>query len=188
MSQLELLRETITLLEKENIDYMLVGSFVSSLYGEPRSTQDIDIIISINRDHINKLIKNFAPPRYYIDEEQIHLAIQYEKMFNLLDTEEGDKIDFYIQKNESYEKEKFNRRKKESFLGMEVYVLSPEDLILSKLIWSKKSGYSEKQLNDVLGVLRVQKNSLDFPYIQRKLDELSLTEFRDKIKSAATNS
>ncbi|MBK7057875.1 MAG: hypothetical protein IPH52_23045 [Leptospiraceae bacterium] len=98
MSQLELLKKTLSVLDAHNIEYMLVGSFVSSLYGEPRSTQDIDMIVSINRNHIANLIREFPPPKYYLDEELIQLAIENEKMFNLLDTEEGDKIDFYIQK------------------------------------------------------------------------------------------
>lgn len=182
MSQLELLKKTLSVLDAHNIEYMLVGSFVSSLYGEPRSTQDIDMIVSINRNHIANLIREFPPPKYYLDEELIQLAIENEKMFNLLDTEEGDKIDFYIQKKESYEIEKFQRRIKKSFLGMQVYFLSAEDLILSKLVWSKKSGYSEKQFHDVKGVLRVQMANLDYPYIERKVIELKLEELWERLK------
>ncbi len=183
MSQLELLKKTLTVLDAHNIEYMLVGSFVSSLYGEPRSTQDIDMIVSINQTHISNLVKHFPPPKYYLDGDQIQLAIQHEKMFNLLDTEEGDKIDFYIQKKESYELEKFKRKMKKSFLGMEVFFLSPEDLILSKLVWSKKSGYSEKQFHDVKGVVRVQRNNLDYPYLEKKIQELKLEEFWERLKS-----
>ncbi|MBP7281338.1 MAG: hypothetical protein KBA66_07175 [Leptospiraceae bacterium] len=182
MSQLELLKKTLNALEAHNIEYMLVGSFVSSLYGEPRSTQDIDMIVSINRNHIANLVKHFPPPKYYLDEELIQIAIENEKMFNLLDTEEGDKIDFYIQKKEPYEIEKFQRRIKKSFLGMEVFFLSPEDLILSKLVWSKKSGYSEKQFHDVKGVVRVQKDNLDYPYLEKKVIELKLEEFWERLK------
>ena len=182
MSQLELLKKTLSVLDAHNIEYMLVGSFVSSLYGEPRSTQDIDMIVSISRNHIANLIREFPPPKYYLDEELIQLAIENEKMFNLLDTEEGDKIDFYIQKKESYEIEKFQRRIKKSFLGMQVYFLSPEDLILSKLVWSKKSGYSEKQFHDVKGVLRVQMANLDYPYLERKVIELKLEELWERLK------
>ena len=60
MSQLELLKKTLSVLDAHNIEYMLVGSFVSSLYGEPRSTQDIDMIVSINRNHIANLIREFC--------------------------------------------------------------------------------------------------------------------------------
>jgi len=183
MSQLELLKKTLTALETHNVEYMLVGSFVSSLYGEPRSTQDIDMIVSIDKKQISNLVKYFPPPKYYLDEEQIQLAVRHEKMFNLLDTEEGDKIDFYIQKKEPYEIEKMQRKIKKPFLGMEVFFLSPEDLILSKLVWSKKSGYSEKQFHDVKGVIRVQKDNLDYPYLKQKISELKLDEFWERLKT-----
>jgi hypothetical protein len=65
---------------------------------------------------------------------------------------------------------------------MQVYFLSPEDLILSKLVWSKKSGYSEKQFHDVKGVLRVQMANLDYPYIERKVIELKLEELWERLK------
>lgn len=182
MSQLELLKKTLSVLDADNIEYMLVGSFVSSLYGVLRSTQAIDMIVAINRNHITNLVKHFPPPKYYLDEEQIQLAIENEKMFNLLDTEEGDKIDFYIQKKESYEIEKFQRRIMKSFLGMQVYFLSPEDLIISKLIWSKKSGYSEKQFHDVKGVVRVQRGNLDYPYLEMKVKEVQLEELWERLK------
>ena len=65
---------------------------------------------------------------------------------------------------------------------MEVFFLSPEDLILSKLVWSKKSGYSEKQFHDVKGVVRVQKDNLDYPYLEKKVIELKLEEFWERLK------
>ncbi len=77
---------------------MLVGSFVSSLYGEPRSTNYIDIIVSITEKSIEPLMKEFSPPRFYLDSDAIKMAIQSKHIFNLIDTEEGDKIDFYILK------------------------------------------------------------------------------------------
>ncbi len=190
MSQFGLLKLIVTFLERENIPYMLVGSFVSSLYGEPRSTHDIDIIVSLTETSIDPLVKEFLPPRYYIASEAIQLAIQSKRSFNLIDTEEGDKIDFFILKNDEYEEIKFKRKRREEIMGIPVNVLSPEDLILSKFIWSVLSGGSEKQYKDALGVLRVQFKHIDFNYLesqakvlnvnhllQRALRDLSETDF-----------
>jgi len=190
MSQFGLLGLIVTFLERENIPYMVVGSFVSSLYGEPRSTHDIDIIVSLRETSIDPLVSEFLPPRYYISPDAIQLAIQSKRSFNLIDTEEGDKIDFFILKEEEYEHIKFKRKRREEIMGIPVNVLSPEDLILSKFIWSVLSGGSEKQFKDALGVLRVQFKHIDFNYLesqakvlnvnhllQRALKDISETDF-----------
>ena len=182
MSQFELLIKTITLLNSENIPYMLVGSFVSSIYGEPRTTQDIDLVVQLQKSNIPKLISMFPPPRYYIEEEMILFALEYKRMFNLLDTNEGDKIDFYIHKDEDYEKEKFSRKLEKILFGHTLVILSPEDTILSKLQWCVKSGMSEKQFKDALNVFRFQKENLDMYYIEEKSKFLNVFELFLKIQ------
>jgi hypothetical protein len=182
MSQFELLIKTTTLLNSENIPYVLVGSFVSSIYGEPRTTQDIDLVVQLQKSNIPKLISMFPPPRYYIEEEMILFALEYKRMFNLLDTSEGDKIDFYIQKDEDYEKEKFSRKLEKILFGHTLVILSPEDTILSKLQWCVKSGMSEKQFKDALNVFRFQKENLDMYYIEEKSKLLLVSELFEKIK------
>lgn len=188
MSQLGILKETVSVLKRENIPFMIVGSFVSSLYGEPRSTQDIDLVIQLEKKHIPILLSSFQPPKYYLDEELILMAMESKKMFNLLDTEEGDKIDFYIIKNEAYEKEKFSRKVNRMFLEEELPMLSAEDLIISKLIWCIQSGRSERQLRDAAGVYRVQKNFLDLQYMERKIKELNLTDLYNEVKKGSERS
>ncbi len=185
MSQLGILKETVSVLKRENIPFMIVGSFVSSLYGEPRSTQDIDLVIQLEKKHIPILLSSFQPPKYYLDEELILLAMESKKMFNLLDTEEGDKIDFYLIKNDSYEAEKFRRRVSKRFLDEELPMLSAEDLIISKLIWCVQSGRSERQLRDVMGVYRVQKKILDMGYLEKKIKQFELEDLFEIVKKTA---
>lgn len=182
MSQFELLINTITLLNSENIPYMLVGSFVSSLYGEPRSTQDIDLVVQLQKSHIPKLISMFPPSRYYIEEEMILFALETKRMFNLIDTNEGDKIDFYILKDEEYEIEKFSRRIEKILFGHTLVLLSPEDTILSKLQWCVKSGMSQKQFKDALNVFRFQRENLDMYYIEERSKFLNIYELFLKIR------
>ena len=110
MPQPQLLEKVISVLNDADIDYMITGSIVSSIQGEPRATHDVDIVINIQPYSINVLINTFSPPQFYLSEESIHDAIKYKSMFNLIDTTEGDKIDFWLLTNDSFDKSRFKRR------------------------------------------------------------------------------
>ena len=90
------------------------------------------------------------------------------------------KIDIFILKPTSYDQEAFQRRRKDTLdeeQGLEFYLASPEDIILSKLEWYRMGGgVSERQWNDVLGVLKVQQGNLDITYLQRWAKELGLAD------------
>jgi len=84
MLQQELLEKVIRVLEDEGIDYMVTGSVVSSLQGEPRSTHDIDLVVNIRPDDVKKITRAFHAPEFYLDEEVIYEAIEHKNMFNIL--------------------------------------------------------------------------------------------------------
>ena len=109
MSQPKLLKKVLDLLQKNHIDYMVTGSLVSSLQGEPRATHDIDILVNITSAAIPSLINTFEPPGYYLSQTAIEEAIRHQSMFNLLDTTEGDKVDFWILTNEPFDRSRFSR-------------------------------------------------------------------------------
>ena len=67
MSQQELLAKVVQTLNEAEIDYMVTGSVVSSLQGEPRSTHDIDFVVSVEQETANKLANAFPPPAFYLD-------------------------------------------------------------------------------------------------------------------------
>ncbi len=104
MPQLELLEKIIKFLAANSIQYMLTGSIVSSLQGIPRSTHDIDIIISITKADIPKIIRAFPQEDYYVNENSITEAISNKSQFNILDINEGDKIDFWILTDSKFDK------------------------------------------------------------------------------------
>ncbi len=173
MPQLELLKKIIKSLEKGNIPYMLTGSLVSSFQGNPRSTHDIDIIISIRLDNIPDIMKVFNSKKFYIDQDSIKEAVINYNQFNVLDIEEGEKIDFWILTGSDFDKSRFSRRQKKELLGLKAYISAPEDTIIQKLVWSKLSGESRKQYNDALSVYEVQYGKLDIAYMEywsKKLD------------------
>jgi hypothetical protein len=176
MSQLELLKKTTNFLVNSRIEYMLTGSIVSSLQGEPRSTNDIDIIISIKENEINKLLDFYKMPEYYIDEESIKNAIRNDGMFNLIDLNSSDKIDFWLLTKNDFDKSRFQRKYIENFMGIEIYVSSFEDTILAKLNWSKLSGGSKKQIIDALRIYELQEKFIDFNYLNFWIEKLGLFE------------
>ena len=177
MSQQKLLKKVIQTLEQAGIQYMITGSVVSSLQGEPRSTHDIDMVIAIEKSKVHELVKAFPPPDFHLDEHSILDAINTQSMFNLIDLRTGDKVDFWILSNEAFDRSRFSHRYSEEFMGIEMQVSSPEDTILAKLRWAKLSGGSEKQFTDALRVYEVQYGKLDLDYLEHwaeKLDVKSL--------------
>lgn len=144
---------------------MLTGSVSSSLQGEPRATHDIDMVIAIHKSQVLKLIENFPSDDFYLDKDSILDAIDSQSMFNLIDVNSGDKVDFWILTNESFDQSRFIRKYSEEFMGLKMQVSSPEDTILAKLRWAKLSGGSEKQFTDALRVYEVQHGKLDMAYL-----------------------
>jgi hypothetical protein len=188
MSQQELLKRVIQVLEQAGIQYMITGSIVSSLQGEPRSTHDIDMIITIQKSQISALFSAFPPPRFYLDRNAILEAVHNQSMFNLIDTESGDKVDFWILTKKPFDQSRFSRKISENFMGFTMQVSSPEDTILAKLRWAKLSGGSEKQLTDALRVYEVQCESLDTDYLERWVENLNIQSLWEQlIKKAQEN-
>lgn len=107
MSQQELLKRVIQALDQVGIQYMITGSVASSLQGEPRSTHDIDIVITIKESKVHELVKAFPPGDFYLDEHSILEAINRQSMFNLIDLKGGDKVDFWILTSEPFDQSRF---------------------------------------------------------------------------------
>ena len=174
MPQQKLLKKIVHTLEENHIEYMITGSVASSLYGEPRSTHDIDVVVAIKKTDADKLTHIFHPPRFYLDKESVLKAIEEKDMFNLIDAEEGDKVDFWMLTDDPFDRSRFSRRQKEKVMGFHLQVSSPEDMILVKLKWAKLSGGSEKQFTDALRVYEVQSKKLDTKYLESWVMKLGL--------------
>lgn len=174
MSQQELLKKVIQVLNQAGIQYMITGSVVSSLQGEPRSTRDIDMVIAIEKSVAKRLVEAFPPPDFFLDEDNILNAIKRQSMFNLIDINTGDKVDFWMLTNEPFDRSRFLRKISEEFMGLKILISSPEDTILAKLRWAKLSGGSEKQFTDALRVYEVQYGKLDIDYLEQWVKKLNL--------------
>lgn len=185
MPQQELLKQVLSILNENHIDYMVTGSIVSSIQGEPRTTHDVDILVNIKSEHVSALLKAFSPPKFYLSEIAIKEALVHKSMFNLIDTEEGTKIDFWILSNGAFDKSRFERKYEESVLGTKMKISKPEDTILAKILWAKLSGGSEKQFTDALRVYEIQYLNLDLQYITRWSNHLDIDELWEKLKNQA---
>jgi hypothetical protein len=186
MSQPELLKKVALALQSLRVEFMVSGSFASSMQGEPRSTHDIDLVVALPASGVDGLIRAFPSPGFYLpDRDQILAAIRDKSMFNLIDAEEGDKVDFWMLTSQAFDQSRFSRRVHEEVLGMTIPITSPEDTIVMKLQWAKQAGGSEKQFRDALRVYEVQFRKLDIPYVEHWVSRLGIGELWAQLLSEA---
>ena len=171
----DLFTRLIPILEHVKVPYMLTGSVASSAHGMPRSTRDVDIVISPTRAQLVALIQEFPSSQYYADEQQGLEALTRRGQFNIIDYAAGWKVDFIIAEDSEYGRTALQRRKAINVAGSTVYVASAEDVLIAKLRWAKMSG-SERQLQDAAGIVSTQAENLDIPYVSDWVQKLSLEE------------
>ncbi|MFN8353650.1 MAG: hypothetical protein U0Y10_04370 [Spirosomataceae bacterium] len=174
MLQQELLKYVVSVFDANGILYMLTGSVVSSLQGEPRATHDIDIVIILEKETAHLLPSVFPIPPFYLNKESILEAADKSSMFNIIDQESGNKIDFWLLTKEPFDLSRFSRRIPINLFDLQVFISTPEDTILSKLKWSKLSGGSVKQMTDALRVFELQYPILDMNYLKDWVEVLQL--------------
>lgn len=148
---------------------MITGSIASSLQGEPRATHDLDVVVRIEESAAPALLAFFPAPEFYHDDSAVLEAVRNRSGFNLIETAEGDKVDFWLLTDDAFDQSRFARKYEEDVFGIHLKVSAPEDTILQKLRWSAFSGGSEKLYGDALRVYEVQHARLD----QQYLDEWS---------------
>lgn len=170
-AELEVLQDAIVRLEGAGIAYMLTGSVALSYYAEPRMTRDVDLVVELADRAPDSIVALFAPD-YYVSEADVGRAIAARSMFNVLHLAKLVKLDLIVRKETAYRRREFERRRRVQMPGFEAWVVSKEDLILSKLAWAKESG-SELQLRDVGALLAA---GADEAYLRSCAEELSVAE------------
>ena len=176
MEQAELLRRVLEVLEEMKITYMVVGSIASGAYGEPRLTQDIDVVVSLKADDTGPLARAFPSPDYYVSLEAVKDAIARGGQFNVIHPDSGNKIDFIIARNDPWGRQQLHRRQRVRILpDTEGYTARPEDIIIGKMQYYREGG-SEKHLRDITGILKVSGEKVDCKYIVDWAQKLGLSE------------
>lgn len=183
LSPEELLVKIAEILEKLKIRYFVTGGFAVSVWGRPRATFDIDIVIQVLESQINSLTKalRLVSKLNYVDEEMAKKAIQSKREFNFIDSASGLKIDFIVGSDDEFSLLKFERSQPKTVDGQQVYFISPEDLILSKLLWHKES-LSTRQLEDVESIMKISGEKLDWGYLEKWASHLGVLEALRKLR------
>ena len=166
MNEVDIVRDTS---HRAGISYMLTGSMAMNYYAQPRMTRDIDIVIAIGPEDVDRVAALFRPD-YHVSEENIRESIAHESIFNLIHQESVIKVACIIRKSSQYRRAEFERRQKIAIDDFITFIVSKEDLIISKLSWAKDS-HSEVQLGDVRNLLAT---GYDTDYLQRWTRELRL--------------
>ncbi|MCL5281837.1 MAG: hypothetical protein M1376_18225 [Planctomycetes bacterium] len=178
----------IDILDRLGIIYAIGGSMASSAYGRARFTQNADITVQ-SFDHVAEEFCGLVKDEFYISEEAMRKALRSYGSFNVIHFEASIKIDIFVQGPSQFEQRLLARRRKAKLSDTgrrDLYVVSPEDIILLKLRWfDMTGGTSQRPWDDVLGVLAVQGDALDFEYLTASARELGLEELLSRARAEA---
>lgn len=177
--ELDVLQSVTAQLERAGIPYMVTGSMAANFYAVPRMTRDIDLVVELSERDVDRVTRLFQQ-EYYIDRDMVQRAVRDHAMFNMIHNALVVKVDCVVRKDTEYRREEFARRRAITVAGQIVFIVSPEDLILSKLDWAKESR-SQLQLDDVRNLLR-SVQGLDTEYLNRWADRLGLTALYQEVR------
>ena len=171
------------ILDELDVRYVVGGSLASGIHGELRATNDVDLLIELPPAKVGGLVRALKPS-FDIREDTVRAAVSEGRSFGALHVEWHVKVDFFLAGDSRLDTQELERRRPvrlPSAPDRDVFVASPEDIVLRKLDWFRRSdGVLERQLRDVVGVLKLQRNALDRPYLLGMAHELGLAELLER--------
>lgn len=177
----ESLVEIVDALEQLGIPYVVVGSFASTFWGRPRTTYDADLVVEMTPEQARSLAQHLEG-RFYASDFVIEEAARKRDQFNVMHYASGFKIELWPVKDTAYDRQAFHRHLTGTVLGRDMEIISPEDVILSKLRWYRQAPVQDRQLQDVLEVLEGQAGSLDDEYLDRWAADLGVRDLLDRLR------
>jgi len=177
-NELDIVRDVSARLERAGFAYMLTGSMAMNYYAEPRMTRDIDLVVALGPQDTSAIVRLFTPD-YYVSMDAVSHSIAHESLFNLIHQESIIKVDCIVRKNSPYRHAEFERRQQVAIRDFSVWIVSKEDLIISKLWWAKDS-HSELQLRDIKTLVSAGYNA---DYIERWTNDLGLSKLWGECKA-----
>ncbi len=164
-------------LDSLGVPYYVGGSLASALYGVSRATMDVDLVAGLRPEHAEPLAHSLTG-QFYVDAQMIHEAISLRRSFNVIHLATMLKVDVFVSKASDYAQTQLKRRvSREVGAGRQVFFASAEDIVLAKMEWYRMGGQvSDRQWNDILGVLRIQGQRLDRGYLGRWAAELGISD------------
>lgn len=183
MTQEEFLIWIAQCLETAAIPFMVTGSHSSSHYGQPRTTNDVDLVIDPTADQLARFL-DLLGDRFYVSRESAQEALSRRSMFNVIDFDEGWKADLIVRKDRPFSVEELRRRQPRTLRGQTLPIATAEDVILMKLEWNALTP-SERQVQDALGVAVVQWPTLDQAYLRQWSSALGVAEKLEELLKQA---
>jgi hypothetical protein len=175
----DFLKNMVTALGDSGIAYMVSGSVASSFHGQPRATNDVDIVIAPTEKQLESFLQSIAA-EYYLSTNAARDALRHKSMFNVIDVESGWKADFIFRKDRAYSAQEFQRRRSVNMMDQNIFIVSAEDAILSKLEWTK-GRLDSQQFRDAMGIAVVQWNDLDQGYLRKWAKQLDVENALDQL-------
>jgi hypothetical protein len=176
----------VDVLERLDIPYMVIGGFAAILYGEPRLTIDVDIVVDIKPQHIRHFVAAFPIPDYYASEEGIRDSLRRRFPFNVIQPATGAKVDLVPLPRDLFTRAAFERRQRTEYdqAGHSATFIVAQDILLAKLTAFEETG-SDKHLRDARGILVAQWEKLDLEVIRRRARALGVSDRLEEIIEAA---
>ena len=174
-TELDVLRDVSRRLESAGISFMLTGSVAMNYYAQPRMTRDIDLVVSLNETQAEPFFRLFET-EYYLDRQSVADAISRRRMFNLIHNDAVIKVDCVVLKTDAYRQEEFARRRQINLGDFETWIVSREDLVLSKLVWARDS--KSEMLRDVGDLLSAD---CDMDYLRSRAKTLKVDELLEEL-------
>ena len=176
MEQHELLLYLVECLEKLRIPYLITGSIASMAYGEPRFTNDIDIVADIALNQADAVKGCFPDSDFYLEIESLKKAIHQRHQFNIIHPSSGLKIDVIIPHKDGFNRSRFSRAKRLNISETRsADFAAPEDVIIKKLEYYQMGG-SDKHLRDIAGMIKISGSLIDRSYLKIWTDKLGLSD------------
>jgi hypothetical protein len=186
----EVVLRAVALLDELRIPYLIGGSLASSIYGTPRTTADVDVVIAPRSDQLEPL-ETALRAEFYVSREAMEEAFRTRRSFNAIHLDSVQKIDFFMIGQQPFDVEEFSRRILHTLPGSEgagIAFKTAEDTVLRKLQWYRAGGErSEQQWRDVLGVLAVQSGRLDEAYMDRWANHLGVSDLLARARTDAAS-
>jgi len=174
----------LEVLDRLGVSYHIGGSYASAIHGIPRQTHDVDLVVDLHQDHVGDLVKALAG-EFYVDEESVTRAVRERASCNLVHIATGIKIDLFVKGIAAFDVAEFERKvavRLGDVTPHEVFVKSAEDTLLRKLLWYRLGGeVSDRQWEDVRGILSVQAERLDMAYLREWADRLAIRDLLDRL-------
>jgi len=175
-------------LEQLGVPYVIGGSFASSVHGEPRTTNDVDMVCQIRLEHVDRLASALGR-QYYMSKEAAREAIRARGSFNVIDVKTAVKVDVFVAGTDPLNAERLRDRLRVQVSDDPeawIFVDTPEHSILRKLEWYRRGGeVSERQWRDVVSMLRIQGARLDHALLDTWAARLSVADLLGRARAEA---